>query len=450
MNSKVLIIDDENLFREDLATLLRRKGYECETASDGQKGMSALEQFGPDVVLCDIVMPGKGGIEVLEEIKRTSPETLVIMITAYGSLETAVKAFRQGAADYISKPFMLEDVLQKIQRLIEHRRLSQEVMFLRREISQAASELSLIGQSEPIKKVLESIKLVAKTRSTVLLQGESGTGKEVAARLVRSMGSGLELPFVAINCAGIPHELLESELFGHVRGAFTGAVADKAGFFQLAGEGIVFLDEVSEMPLSLQSKLLRVLEEKEFYRVGGTKAIPFKSRLIVSTNRNLRQLTEAGTFREDLYFRIAVFEIVLPALRARSSDIPLLVDHFIKQFNREMKRRCFGVGNEVIAKLMAYPWPGNVRELRNVIEHGMIRNSGDYISLEDLPAEITGGSEFPKYSQNLRQAMHAYEAEHIRRVLLDCRGNREETARRLEINPSTLYRKMTELNISED
>ena len=450
MSSKILVIDDEDIFREDLAELLRQEGYQCETASNGEEGLGVLDRFRPEVILCDIVLPGTDGIEILDKIMQISPESFVIMITAYGSLKTAVDAFRKGAADYITKPPLLEDILQKIRRLIEHKRLSQEVKFLRREVSHIAMDLPLVGQSEPMKEVLELIKKVGATRSTVLLRGKSGTGKEVVARAIHAMSDCPESPFVPIHCAGIPEHLLESELFGHIHGAFTGTVADKEGFFELSADGTLFLDEIAEMPPSLQSKLLRVLEEREFYRVGETTPIPLKSRVIVSTNRSLRDLVAAGKFREDLYFRIAVFEIVIPALRERRSDIPLLVHHFVKRFNQEMKRRCFGADNEVIHRLMAYSWPGNVRELRNVIEHAMILNHGDHITLEDLPPEIRSSSELSGYSDNLRQAVHAYEAEHIRRMLSTCGGNREQTARRLGINPSTLYRKMGELGLGRD
>lgn len=447
MNAKVLLIDDEDVFREDLASLLRKNGYTCKTSPGAEQVPDLLDKFDPDVILCDVVMPGQGGIEVLETISQISPQTPVMMITAFASLDTAVDAFRKGAVDYITKPLLLEDVLQKLQRVLRYGRLDQEVKFLRREVSRVVGDLSLIGQSEPMKEVGALIEKVAATRSTVLLRGESGTGKEVAARSIRAMSQDPDLPFVAINCAGIPEQLLESELFGHVRGAFTGAVTDKEGFFVLAAEGTVFLDEIGEMSMAIQSKLLRVLEEREFYRVGGTKAIPLKSRLIVSTNRDLREMIAAGAFREDLYFRVAVFEIIMPPLRDRRADIPALADHFVKRFNQEMKRRCFGADNDAIRMLMAHPWPGNVRELRNVIEHAMILCHADYITPYELPAEIrqSGGPTRP--SDSLREAVRAYEREHIRRALSACGDNREKTARRLGINPSTLYRKMTELGL---
>ena len=447
MTAKVLIVDDEDLFRENFAGILHQRGYECRTASNGEEGLAIAEEFGPDLVFCDIVMPGKGGVEVLDEIAPICPESCVIMIAAYGSFETAVEALQKGAYDYIMKPLSMENVFQKIEHFMKYRFLLQEVRFLRRELSRGVESLQMVGKSDAMEEVFNLIRKVAPTRSTVLIDGESGTGKELVARAVHEMSDFCEHPFVAINCAGILEHLLESELFGHIQGAFTGAIKDRMGLFELAGEGTILLDEIAEMSLTLQSKLLRVLEEREFLPVGGTKTVMLKARAIASASKNLRDRVEAGQFREELFFRIAVFEIHLPPLRARRSDIPLLVEHFVREFNREMKRKCLGVDNEAMRRLLAHSWPGNVRELRNVIERAMILIQGDYITVADLSPAIMGSSQFPKYSNNLRNAMHAYEREHIRRVYLDSGGNKEETARRLGVNPSTLYRKMAELSI---
>lgn len=450
MAVKVLIIDDEGLFREDLASLLSLRGCECRTAPDGEKGQTVAKEFLPDVVLCDISLPDISGIEVLEQILRINPKSFIIMITAYGTVETAIEAFRKGASDYIMKPLIIEDVLQKIERLMEHKRLLREISFLRRKLSEDVESLSLVGQSEKMKEVLELAKKVAPTRSTVFISGASGTGKELIARAIHDSSDSPDEPFVAINCAGIPEHLLESELFGHTKGAFTGAISDREGFFELAGKGTILLDEIGEMARVLQSKLLRVLEEREFIPVGGNVAVPLKARIIASTNKKLEELVEAGQFRQDLYFRLMIFEIHLPDLKKHQDDIPLLCEHFIKKFNKELKRNCLGVDNEVIRRLMAYSWPGNVRELRNVIERAMILSQGDYITLVELPAQITSVSQFSEYSDDLRAAMATYEREHIRRVLLSSGGNREKTARQLGINPSTLYRKMTELGLMSE
>jgi two-component system response regulator PilR (NtrC family) len=302
MAAKILIIDDENLFREDLAKLLCGKGYDCKTAVDGNTGLAVAEEFGPDVILCDIVMPGQNGIELLGEILRTCPESFMIMITAYGTINTAIEAFRKGASDYIIKPLILEDVLQKIERLLEYKRLNREIRSLRQQLHREIESPSLVGESGQMQKVRELIKKVSTTTSTVLITGASGTGKELVARAIHKNSTTAEKLFVAINCAGIPVNLLESELFGHTKGAFTGADSEREGFFELAGNGTILLDEISEMPLVLQSKLLRVIEEREFTRLGGKKSISTKARFIASTNQNLEELVQSGHFRQDLFF----------------------------------------------------------------------------------------------------------------------------------------------------
>jgi len=447
MSTKVLIIDDEDLFREDLARLLSMHGHECRTAASAEDGVAAAEAFGPDVILCDVVMPGKGGIDILDEIMALCPESFVIMITAYGSLETAVQAFRRGVSDYVMKPFVIEDVIQKIQRLVEHKRLTQETKLLRRQISQASESQEIVGESTPMKQVVELIDEVAPTPSTVLITGESGTGKELVGRAIHAQGRTGSHPFVAINCAGVPEHLFESELFGHVRGSFTGAIEDRQGFFELAGEGTILLDEIGEMPISVQSKLLRVLEQKEFVRVGGARSLSLGARILASTNKNLREFTQQGGFREDLFFRIAVFEIRVPPLRERRLDIPLLAEHFVGAFNKELKRNCPGVSNEAMAALLSHTWPGNVRELRNVIERAMILCRDDYITPELVPSEISQRVEAREHSDDLREAVRAYEKAHILRVIEASGGNKEKAARRLGINPSTLHRKLAELSV---
>lgn len=457
MSAQILIIDDENLFREDLTSLLRKEGYECLAAATGEKGLELIQESSPEIILCDINLPGKDGIQVLDEIMSISPESFVIMITAFGTLESSLEAFRKGASDYITKPLVLEDVLVKIERLVNYKRLSQEVKFLRREVSQDEANLYGVGQSDAMKQVFDLIDKVAPTRSTVLITGESGTGKELVARAIHEFnaddGESGEMSdrghhFAAINCAGIASELLESELFGHVRGSFTGAIRDHVGYFELAGEGTILLDEIGEMPLLLQGKLLRVLEQKEFPRVGSSKLVPLKARIVSATNKNLRDLVKAGEFREDLFFRLAVFEIRLPALRERRSDIPHLVEYFVKKFNREMKRKCLGVDNVATRKLFASSWPGNIRELRNVIERAMILCQGDYITVAELPIEIQEAYPVPEYSDDLRGATKAFEKMHIQSVLKACQWNKEEAARRMGVNSSTLYRKMSDLGMT--
>jgi two-component system response regulator PilR (NtrC family) len=447
MTAKILIIDDENLFREDLAELLCRRGYDCKTAVDGKMGFEVAEEFVPDVILCDIVMPGQKGIELLSKILQICPESFVIMITAYGTIETAIEAFHKGASDYIMKPLILEDVLQKIERLLKYKRLSHEIRFLRQQLHREMEGPLLVGQSEQMQKVRELIRKVSTTTSTVLITGASGTGKELVARSIHSNSSAAEGPFIAINCAGIPEHLLESELFGHTKGAFTGADHDREGFFELAGKGTILLDEIAEMPLALQSKLLRVVEERKFIRVGGKNSIEVKARITASTNKNLERLVESEQFRQDLYFRLAVFEINVPSLKERRDDIAALCEHLIKKLNKELKRNCLGLDNDSIRMLLSYSWPGNIRELRNVIERAMILSTGEFITLAELPPQITNSVEFPEYCDDLRSALSAYEKEHIRRILQATGGNKEKSARRLGINPSTLYRKMADLGM---
>jgi DNA-binding NtrC family response regulator len=451
MSARVLIVDDEALFREDLAGLLRLRGFECHTAANAEDGLARFQEVEPEAVLCDIKMPGSNGIEALDKMMQLNPAINVIMMTAFGDLETALEAFRKGACDYIMKPIVVEDVLSKLQRLIELRQLTQEVRYLRRQLSMADDVVSLpiVGKSEPMQRVFQLINNVAPTRSTVLISGESGTGKEIAARAIHDSSPAKDHPFVPINCAGIPESLLESELFGHMRGAFTGAVSDRVGHFELAGQGTLLLDEISEMPFALQSKLLRVLESREFLRVGGSKPKPLHARIITATNRDLRELVRQGLFREDLYFRVAVFEIMLPPLRERRTDIPLLITHFIRKLNSELKRRCLDVDPDALRALLSYSWPGNVRELRNAIERAMIINRGEFITLNDLPDSIAGASTLPADPPNdLRSVVRAFEREYIRHTLVESDGNKEEAARRLNINPSTLYRKMTELGVA--
>lgn len=444
MAASVLVIDDEDVFREDLAGLLRNRGVECQTAANAEEGLDIARSSEPDVVLCDVKMPGMSGIEVLDELTRTCPFCHVIMMTAFADLDTAVSAFRKGAYDYVVKPVVFDDVWVKLERLSEQIQLARELRFLRRQFSQDAERLPIVGQSLAMKRIFQLIDDVAPTRSTVLLTGESGTGKEVVARTIHERSGRQDHPFVPINCAGIPEHLLESELFGHVKGAFTGAIRDHIGHLELARQGTVLLDEIGEMPMSLQSKLLRVLEQKEFVPVGGTTPKPLKARVIASTNRDLRTAVKRGDFREDLFFRVAVFEICLPPLRDRRTDIPALVEHFVAKLNAELKRQCNGVSREAMKCLLAHSWPGNIRELRNVLERAMIVNREPFIREMDLPEQLWGMTGISPPADGLRAAVQAYEREFILNVIKECGGNKEEAARRLDINPSTLYRKLAE------
>lgn len=448
--TKILIIDDEKLFREDFALLLREKGYECITAESAEMGLEKVKEELPDIVFSDIVMPGKSGLDVLKDINLNNPDGAVVIMTSYGTLESAIKAFRQGAIDYILKPIELEDVLIKIERIIKHKDLLNEIKYLRKEVFGNTEGFSFIGESKSIKKVKELIRKISPSNSMVLISGASGTGKEVVAQAIHQQSHNSDKPFIAINCSSLQENLLESELFGHVKGAFTGAITNKIGFMEAAGEGTLLLDEISEIPLSLQSKLLRVLEQREFYRVGGTQKYELKARVLASTNRNIKQSINNGEFREDLFYRIAVFEIELPTLKERKEDIPALVEYFIKKFNREMKKKYLGVSSETIQALLNYDWPGNIRELRNVIERAMILCENRTITLNGLPSQLRGNASEYTNSKNLKSSLNFFEKAYITKILKESKWNKEETARILEINASTLYRKITELGIREE
>ncbi len=450
MSLDILIVDDEALFREDLATLLTAEGFSCLTAATGEEGLARAEQEQPAVVLTDLVMPGIGGLEVVDRLATVSPQSAVIVITAFGSLETAVEAFRRGAADYVIKPVVAADLLAKLRRAREMQRLERELRYLRRAISDASTGTRIVGHSPAIERVREVIAKVGPAPSPVLILGATGTGKELVARAIHQAGGGEEAPFVALNCAALPRELLESELFGHVKGAFTGAVRDKPGVFEIAAGGTLFLDEVAEMPLDLQPKLLRAIEEGKVTRVGGTRPIDTPVRIVAATNRDLRSEVDRGRFREDLYFRLRVVEIRMPPLRERREDIPPLVEHLLARLNDRLKKRLRGVEPEAMRRLMAAEWPGNVRELENALERAMILAEGELLGPELLPTGETGGAGFEHLSDNLRAGVKAYEAHHIRRVLAATGGNREEASRRMGIDPSTLYRRLKELDLRLD
>jgi DNA-binding NtrC family response regulator len=445
MSGRILLIDDEELFREDLARILREEGFACETAASGEAGLRAAEQEAPDLVLCDIAMPGMGGVEVTSRIAASFPEAPVILITAYGTLDTAIEAFRSGASDYLLKPVVPEDLLVRIRRALQFRRMLSELRYLRRELSDTHFGTQLIGAYPSIQAIRLTIEKVASTDSTVLITGESGTGKEVVARVLHEASCGPDRPFIAVNCAAVPRDLVESELFGHVRGAFTGAVKDKPGLFELANGGTLFLDEIGELPLELQPKLLRAVEQGQLRRVGGTMSVPFHARIVAATSRDLKAEVTAGRFRADLYYRIRVVDIQLPPLRERRSDIPLLVNHILPRLNARLKRRVAGVDQPAMQLLTSVPWPGNIRELENVLERAMILADGEYIGLPDLPPDLTVSQCCPEVSEDLRAAVRAFELQHIRQVLSAAGGNREQAAIRLGVNPSTLYRRLKDL-----
>ena len=389
---KIMVVDDEHLIRWSLEQNLKKQGYEVVTAGNGEDALRIVREEQPDLVLLDIQLPGISGMEVLEKVKEFDEETIVIMLTAYGGLETAVNAMRLGAYDYINKPFNLDELGIVIKKALETNDLRLEVARLRTEHRKTAPP-DIVATSQHMNRVLDIMDKVAKSEAaTVLIQGESGTGKELVAKGIHFKSNRAEKPFVAINCAAVPATLLESELFGHEKGAFTDAKTMKKGLFELADGGTVFLDEIGDMEMGMQAKLLRFLEERTFRRIGGSRLIPVDVRIISATNKDLMKAIEDKSFRNDLYYRLQVIPIFLPPLRERSDDILLLAGHFIQQFNREFGKHIKGISKAAEKRLLEYSWPGNVRELKNVLERAIILESGDTLMLEHLPQEIAGKS----------------------------------------------------------
>ncbi len=392
--SRILVVDDEQSMRDFLSIMLKKEGYDVVTAENGGSALKVIQSEIFDLIITDVKMPGVDGIEVLRTTKDVSPETVVIMITAFATTETAVEAMKLGAYDYITKPFKVDEIKLVIQKALEKRNLRKENILLRREIESRAGFANFIGASAPMQRVFSLIRQVADTKSTVLVTGESGTGKELVAKAVHFNSSRKGSPFVTVNCGAIPETLLESELFGYMKGAFTGATSNKQGLFEAAAGGTIFLDEISATTPALQIKLLRVLQEREFMRVGGTVDIKMDARVISASNRDLLQEISKGTFREDLYYRLNVIPIPLPALRDRKEDIPLLVEFFLKKFSggKEPKK----IAPEAMNMLMNHRWPGNVRELENTIERLVILASSDIISHEHIPENIKNAHSGPE------------------------------------------------------
>jgi len=455
MTPRVLVVDDEEIIRDSLSFVLSKEGYEVDSASNGREALEKVLENPHDIIITDIEMPEMKGMELLEKVSQMSPQTFVIIITAYGSIETAIQALRKGAYDYILKPLEFDELLLRLRRLMEFRRLALENQMLRQEISREYDFHNIVGQSPPMQKVFRTIEKVAQSDGTVLITGKSGTGKELVARAIHYNSARKQNRFVPVNCGAIPDNLFESELFGHKKGAFTDAVTDKDGMFKIANGGTLFLDEVSETPLHLQVKLLRALETKEILPVGGTTPLKVDVRIIAATNRNLAELVELGKFRDDLYYRLNVIEINLPSLSEHREDIPLLVQHFIEKFRSEMGKPIKGVDNQVMHLLMNRTWKGEVRELQNVLERAMIFCEGEYITVKDLPENIRGEPVQETLAEvgtttALKEAVRQFEKNHILELLTRFEFDKEKTARALDISVSTLYRKIVELGIETD
>jgi DNA-binding NtrC family response regulator len=447
----IVVADDEALARQSVAELLREEGYHVYEAANGQAALQLLEEVDVDLILSDLRMPGVNGLAVLKKVREVYPQTMLVLMTAYASVETVVEALRLGAQDYLLKPLLFDDLLHKVRRLLEHKRQAWEIQLLRREVSRHFDFDSMVGRSSAMKEIFALTKKVAPTNATVLITGESGVGKEVVARLIHSHSLQKDHVFLPLNCSAIPEALLESQLFGHTKGAFTGAVGAQEGLFQRARGGTIFLDEIGEMPLTLQPKLLRAIEEKEVLPVGATTPVQIDVRILAATNRDLKKEIEASRFREDLYYRLNVIELHIPPLRDRREDIPPLVEYLIHRHNQELKKVYKGVDNATMKLLMSLPWKGNVRELDNVLERAMILGDGEWISPMDLPRwEMPEGARVMSLSDNLKEAVQAYEKSHIETVLKKTNGDKKSAAELLGLSLSSLYRKLDELDIQRD
>jgi len=445
--ARVLIVDDEKDILKALEFLLRAEGYAVSTAISGEEALDLYKKENFDIVLTDLKMPGMDGLTLLEEIRKINPEATVLFMSAYATVESAVEAMKKGAADYIVKPFINEEVKLTFRRLIESMRLKEENLALRRELSQHRGRCKeLVFTSDAMAGLFDLLESVIPTKSNLLLRGESGTGKGAIAEYIHCNSPRRGRAFISINCSAIPEGLLESELFGYKRGAFTGANADKKGLIELAHEGTLFLDEIGDMPPALQAKLLRVLESGEVQPLGGIKARHVDIRLVSATNQDLEKKIKEGSFREDLYYRLSVFEVRIPPLRERAEDIPLLADFFIKKYSAANGKEIKGVSDEAFGLLASYRWPGNVRELSNVIERAVVLARGDTIGPGEFPEKLKAKTE-PLKASSLKEAISDVERNMILKALEANRRNKESAAHALGIDLVTLYRKMKKLGI---
>ena len=448
----VLIIDDEAAIRESLQTLLEMEGYEVESADSGEAGLAVLGDRPFDLVLLDLALPDRNGIDLLAELRANDQQISVIMITAYGTVENAVKAMQSGAANFVQKPWDNEKLLADVRAAVARHKAEEENVQLKRALKQRYNFESIVGKSEPMLKIFDLVAQVAPSRSTVLLQGESGTGKELIAKAIHLNSQRHDRPFVPVNTGSMPPDLLESTLFGHVKGAFTSAIASKKGLFEIADRGTLFLDEIGTMSMDTQSKILRVLQDRKFMHLGGVHELQVDVRIIAATNVDLKQHVREGKFREDLFYRLNVITIDLPPLRQRKEDIPLLVEFFLNKYSEENERPARRITPEGLRPLMTYAWPGNVRELENVIERAVVLSSGVQIGAELLPDQITGrGSSLPlpehRGDASLFDIMEDCERHIIVDMLEKCNWNQTEAAERFHVPLSTLNQKIKRLNI---
>jgi DNA-binding NtrC family response regulator len=448
----VLIIDDEAEIRESLQTLLEFEGYEVEAAANGAQGLSKLSDRPFDLVLLDLALPDRNGLELLPELRAIDPQISVIMITAYGTVEDAVRAMQSGAANFLQKPWDNEKLLADVRAVVARRRAEEENIQLKRALKQRYNFENIVGKSEVMLKIFDLVAQVAASRSTVLLQGESGTGKELIAKAIHLNSPRRDRPFVPVNTGSMPPDLLESTLFGHVKGAFTSAISSKRGLFEIADRGTLFLDEIGTMSIDTQAKILRVLQDRKFMHLGGVHEIQVDVRIVAATNVDLRQMVREGKFREDLFYRLNVISIDLPPLRQRKEDIPMLAEFFLRRYSDENQRSMRRLTAETLRQLLNYSWPGNVRELENVIERAVVLSSGPEIGPELLPDQLTGrGTSIPlldnRGDASLFDVMEECERHIINDMLEKCAWNQTEAADRFHIPLSTLNQKIKRLNI---
>jgi DNA-binding NtrC family response regulator len=447
---RILIIDDEPVLQDVLATVLRREGFQVAQATTAAEGLRQAEEGEVDLVLLDLMLPDKPGLDVLREIKGRDPEAVVIVITAYSSVETAIAAMREGAFHYIAKPFKNQEVVLTVRKGLEQRRLRTENRDLRQRLEGLGT---MVWRSQVMESVIGLVRRAAPSRSNILLTGESGTGKELLARAIHQLSPRAEGPFVVVNTGSVPTDLLESTLFGHIRGAFTGAVANRRGLFEVADSGTIFLDEIGTITPPTQAKLLRVIQEREFIPVGGEQTVKVDVRIIAATNADLPTMVGDGTFREDLFYRLNVITIELPPLRKRPEDIPALVNHFLRRFTEENAKPALALTPRALDVLMGYNWPGNVRQLENVIERAVVLCPGDVIDIDLLPAEVLAPqssptAQLPADGVDLKDAVNAYTRALIEASLARCGGVQRRAAQMLRVRPSTFNEMIRRLGIA--
>jgi DNA-binding NtrC family response regulator len=443
--AKIIVVDDEPDMAENVALTLKTAGHEPVVELDALRAAELVDRERPDLVVTDLKMPGLDGFGLIERVRTAHPDLPIVVLTGYASLDSAVEAMRKGATDYLAKPFSPDELLLRVERALAWMQLAEQNRYLREHAEKSSEYRDVVGRSPALGDVLRLVDRVAPTEARVLLVGESGTGKELIARTIHRRSPRRDAPFFAVNCGALTESLLESELFGHERGAFTGAVATKKGIFEVADGGTLLLDEITETSAAFQTKLLRVLQENEFMRVGGTRALKVDVRIISASNRDVRRTISDGRFREDLFYRLSVVRIDLPPLRERAEDIPLLAAHFLAAYSAQIKKRVRGFHPDAMDHLVRYTWPGNIRELENVIERAVIMTEdGDEILLEDLPADLSEAR--PQQAGPMAEVTNV-ERDVILRTLRDCAGNRSLAAKKLGIGRRTLYDKLARLGI---